>query len=94
MVTTEFTILLEDKEKTFNVNEHVFSCFAVSVAEAIGKMVLNKPKFITYKILTITSYNFVTKKDKLELIHKDYEDSMKKSLEIVNQYISFEPYLN
>jgi len=39
----EFFISLQDVGRTFNINMHTFFCFALSEAEAIGKMVKERP---------------------------------------------------
>ncbi len=49
-----YCILLDDTERTFNLNMHSFRTFAVSEAEAIGKMCLERPEFIGRKILGVS----------------------------------------
>ena len=51
-----FSILLEDTGRTFNLSMHTFSTFAISTAEAIGQMYIERPEFITRKIQSITIY--------------------------------------
>lgn len=49
----QYTILLEDTGRTFNINMHTFDCFAVSEEEAIGKMVRQRPEFRNREIISI-----------------------------------------
>lgn len=49
-----FHILLEDTERTFNINMHTFECFALSEEEAIGKMYKQRPEFRRREIISIT----------------------------------------
>lgn len=48
-----YSILLEDSERTHNINMHTFDCFALSEAEAIGKMYLQRSEFRNRKIESI-----------------------------------------
>lgn len=50
-----FDILLDDTDRTFNINSHTFSCFALSEEEAIGKMYKQRPEFRRREILKITA---------------------------------------
>jgi hypothetical protein len=45
-----YIIRVEDTERTFNLNMHSYHCFALSEAEAIGKMFINRPEFAHRKI--------------------------------------------
>lgn len=51
-----YIIQVEDTERTFNINMCSYHCFALSEAEAIGKMVINRPEF---KFRQITSINLI-----------------------------------
>jgi len=53
----EFFISLQDVGRTFNVNMHTFICFALSEAEAIGKMVKERPDLQVKHIDKITVIN-------------------------------------
>ena len=50
-----FIIMVEDTGRTFNINMHTYDCFALSMEEAIGKMLINRPEFIGRKIQSISS---------------------------------------
>ena len=56
MLHQNYAILLEDVEKTYNINCHTFDTFACSIDEAIGKMVQQRPEFRVDKIVAITIY--------------------------------------
>ena len=56
MLHQNYAILLEDVEKTYNINCHTFDIFACSIDEAIGKMVQQRPEFRVDKIVSITIY--------------------------------------
>ena len=49
-----YIIRVEDTNRTFNINMCSYHCFAVSEAEAIGKMILNRPEFKFRQIEQIT----------------------------------------
>jgi len=51
-----YIICVEDTERTFNINMYTYQCFALSRAEAIGKMVINRPEF---KFRQITDINLI-----------------------------------
>ncbi len=51
----DFIIMVEDTGRTFNINMHTYECFALSMEEAIGKMLINRPEFIGRKIQLISS---------------------------------------
>ncbi len=51
-----YIIRVEDIEHTFNINMHSYHCFALSEAEAIGKMTLARPEF---KFRQITDINLI-----------------------------------
>lgn len=56
LFSKNYTILLEDRGRTHNINCHTFDCLAMSEAEAIGKMTMQRPEFIGWKIQSITCY--------------------------------------
>lgn len=49
-----YHFLLDDRDRTFNINMHTFETFAISEAEAIGKMFLNRPEFKNREIISIS----------------------------------------
>ena len=46
-------IRVEDTQRTFNINMYSYHCFALSEAEAIGKMIINRPEFKQRQITSI-----------------------------------------
>jgi hypothetical protein len=47
-----YSILLEDTERTFNINMHSFQCLAASYEEAYVKMCLQRPEFKYRKVIS------------------------------------------
>lgn len=53
LLLEQYMILVEDRERTFNINMHSFDCLATSEDEAIGKMYKARPEFRNREILSI-----------------------------------------
>lgn len=76
--TKDFSILLEDKDRSLNINMHHFMCFAVTKEEAIMKMELIRPEFKGRKIEKITSYAWNYRK-KIEYIDPEFKASINRA---------------
>jgi len=74
-VDRDFSILLEDKDRTFNINMHRFMCFALTKEEAILKMETIRPEFKGRKIEKITSMGW-NHRQKTEYIDPEFKASI------------------
>jgi hypothetical protein len=83
-INKQYFILLEDTNKSFNINMHSHECFASNMYEAIGKMVTSRTEFKNRKILKITSFDFTTKENLVEYIESEHENSINNALEVLN----------